>query len=453
MKRSLTFGQYLSVASMLFGLFFGAGNMIFPVSMGQMAGNQVWGAISGFLITGVGLPLFGVIALGVSQCEGLAPFSRKIGPRYGTLFTCLLYLTIGPFFAIPRCATVPFSISIEPLVREPERVSLILGLFSLAFFLIVLWFSLRPSKILVWVGKILNPVFLLLLSILILTSMISPLGQIGAITPAPAYASGSFMNGFLEGYNTMDALASLAFGIIVVSVIRDLGVEKPGDIAMCTVKSGLLSSVLMATIYILVTLIGTQSRGVFDTAPNGGIALAQISRHYYGGFGLAILGATVTLACLKTSVGLITSCGETFASMFPGFLSYRKWAILFCIVSFLIANLGLDTIIQFSLPVLMFLYPLAITLIFLGVTGHLFGNARCVYVCTTAGAILPALLDFFKALPVGLQNLLGLESVLSLAKRLLPLFSLGLGWLLPSTVGFLIGLLLHRLRVDKSAPA
>lgn len=118
MKRKLTFQQYIAVASMLFGLFFGAGNLIFPVSMGQMAGRRVWPAIFGFLITGVGLPLLGVAALGMSRCNGLAEMSQRIGKKYGTFFTCALYLTIGPFFAIPRCATVPFAVGIEPILGK-----------------------------------------------------------------------------------------------------------------------------------------------------------------------------------------------------------------------------------------------------------------------------------------------------------------------------------------------
>ena len=231
MKRKLTFQQYIAVASMLFGLFFGAGNLIFPVSMGQMAGRNVWPAILGFLITGVGLPLLGVAALGMSRCNGLAQMSRRIGKKYGTFFTCALYLTIGPFFAIPRCATVPFAVGIEPILGKGSSDALPLAVFSLLFFLAVLWFSLRPGKILTWIGKILNPIFLAALGLLVITALLRPMGDIGSIAPQAGYASHAFSQGFLEGYNTMDALAGLAFGIIVVNVIKSLGlirsVKKP----------------------------------------------------------------------------------------------------------------------------------------------------------------------------------------------------------------------------------
>ena len=246
MKQKLTFQEYLYVASMLFGMFFGAGNLIFPVSMGQLAGRNMWSAIIGFLITGVGLPLLGVAALGISRSSGLFNLSRKVGRPYAYFFTCALYLTIGPFFAIPRCATTSFTVGMEQLIPQGNRGWLYLLIFSLIFFGVTLYFSLYPGKILMWVGKVLTPCFLVFLAILILVTLLNPTTAIGAVEPQGAYAAQPFLTGFLEGYNTMDALASLAFGIVVVQVIRDLGVEKPEAVALTTVRSGIFSCLLMA---------------------------------------------------------------------------------------------------------------------------------------------------------------------------------------------------------------
>lgn len=452
MKRKLTFQQYIAVASMLFGLFFGAGNLIFPVSMGQMAGRRVWPAIFGFLITGVGLPLLGVAALGMSRCNGLAKMSQRIGKKYGTFFTCALYLTIGPFFAIPRCATVPFAVGIEPILGKGSSDALPLAVFSLLFFLAVLWFSLRPGKILTWIGKVLNPIFLAALGLLVITALLRPMGDIGSIAPQAGYASHAFSQGFLEGYNTMDALAGLAFGIIVVNVIKSLGVENSGDVAKCTVKAGLFSTILMAVIYLLVTIIGTQSRGMYEASSNGGEALLLIASHYYGRAGAFILAFTVTFACLKTSIGLITSCSETFCAMFPRTLNYKKWAVLFCALSLLIANLGLNSIIAYSLPVLMFLYPLAITLIFLSLAGKFFADDKKVYINVTACTIFAAALDFLNALPKGIKNLLHLKPLLAGVSRYLPLFEQGMGWVCPALLGLAIGICLHA-RKKQSLPS
>ncbi|EFB77376.1 branched-chain amino acid transport system II carrier protein [Subdoligranulum variabile] len=443
--KKLTFRQLLTVASMLFGMFFGAGNLIFPASMGQLAGRNLWLASVGFLITGVGLPLLGVAALGISREEGLLELSGRVSKGYGLFFTCLLYLTIGPFFAIPRCATVSYTVGIQRMLPETGQ-TLALAVFSLVFFAAVLFFSLRPGEILTWIGKVLNPLFLVFLAVLVLRALTAPLGAVADIDPTGSYAAAALPTGLLEGYNTMDALASLAFGIIVVNAIRGLGVEEPGQVAKSTVFAGIFSSLLMAVIYLLVTVVGAQSRGQFAAASNGGEALAQIAEHYFGPAGALILAATVTIACLKTAVGLITSCGETFVKIFPHGPSYRVWAVTFCVVSFLIANLGLNAILAYSTPMLMFLYPLSIVLILLTLGGRLFGNHPTVLRWTIGCTALAALVDLLRTLPGETQAFLHLEGVVALAQSWLPLCEQGFGWVLPALIGLVIGLVLRAVR-------
>lgn len=442
MKKKLSFKEYVYVASMLFGLFFGAGNLIFPIHMGQMAGANVWVSVLGFLVTGVGLPLLGVAALGISRSTGLFDLSSKAGKPYGLFFTCLLYLTIGPFFAIPRCATTSFTVGLEQILPNNGRERLYLFLFTLAFFAAALIFSLFPGKILTVVGKILNPCFLLFLGVLVAVSLISPSAAVSDVAPQGDYVSKPFFTGFLDGYNTMDALAGLAFGIIVVRVISGLGVKKPGAIASNTVRSGIFSCLLMALIYVAVAVVGAQSRGIFETSENGGIAFAQIAQHYLGYAGLFVLAATVTLACLKTSVGLITSCAETFSGIFKKGPSYRVWAIIFSAVSFLFANLGLNSIITYSLPVLMFLYPLAIVLILLALFGKFFGHDRRVYAWTIGFTLLPAVYDGFMTLNANV-TIIDSTVIREITSKYLPFSDLGLGWLCPAAVGFAIGLTMH----------
>ena len=440
--EKLSFKKIIIVASMLFGMFFGAGNLIFPASMGQLAGQNMWAASAGFLITGVGLPLLGVAALGISRENGLLGLSGRVGRGYGLFFTCALYLTIGPFFAIPRCATVSYTVGIERILPGAEQ-STGLALFSFVFFAVVLFFSLRPGEILTWIGKVLNPLFLCFLAILVVRALLSPMGQIPDAAPSGNYITGAFTTGLLEGYNTMDALAGLAFGIIVVDVIRSLGVEKPQAVAMNTVRAGVFSSILMALIYVLVTMVGAQSRGLFPASANGGEALAQIAQHYFGSAGAVILALTVTIACLKTAVGLITSCGETFVKIFPHGPSYRMWAVGFCVLSFLIANLGLDAIIAYSMPVLMFLYPLSIVLILLTLSGRLFHDDQTVLRWTIACTAVAAAFDLLRTFPEGTRAFLHLDNLNSFAAHLLPLSAQGFGWVLPAAIGFGIGMIRH----------
>lgn len=445
--KKLTLKETVFVASMLFGMFFGAGNLIFPVSMGQMAGSHMWQAAAGFLVTGVGLPLLSVAALGVSRETGLRGLCGRVGKKYGVFFTCALYLTIGPFFATPRCASVSFTVGIERMLSE-EAVS---GAgyfwcqagFSLLFFSAVLFFSLRPGEIMTWIGKVLNPLFLVTLGILIIRAMTAPVGVPEKIEPMGAYETGAFFTGLLEGYNTMDALAGLAFGIVVVDVIRRLGVSEPSQIAKGTVQAGVFSSLLMGLIYILVTLLGAQSRGEYAAASNGGEALAQIAEHYFGRAGMVILAVLVTVACLKTAIGLTTSCSAAFREMFPKGPGYRAWVVGFGSLSFLTANLGLDAIVAFAVPVLMFLYPLAIVLVLLTFLEKRFDSDRIVFQWAIAFTGAAAAVDFLRTLPETAKEFLHVEGVEALAETVLPLSREGLGWVIPAAAGLSAGLVIH----------
>ncbi len=450
MKQKLLIKEYIYIASMLFGLFFGAGNLIFPVHLGQMAGSNVWPAIIGLCVTGVGLPLLGVASLGISRSNGLYELASHVGRPYSMFFTCLLYLTIGPFFAIPRCATTAFTVGLEQILPQDGSMTLYLLIFTFIFFGFALFFSLKPGKILVWVGKILNPCFLAFLGILVVVALLNPSAATSSVVPEGSYATQPFFSGFLEGYNTMDALASLAFGIVVVNVIKGLGVTEPNEVAKSTVLSGVFSCLFMGVIYVAVTIVGAQSRGFLTLSANGGIALGQIAHHYLGTAGLLVLAITVTLACLKTSVGLITSCAETFESLFPSGPSYRIWAIIFGVISFAFANFGLNAIISYSIPILMFIYPLVITLILLSLFGRLFEYNKVVYFWTTAVTLPASIFELVRALPDKIYNIVGGSSIVAFANKILTFFELGLGWLCPAILGFVIGISIHFVQKKQS---
>lgn len=446
MQKRLSFKQKILVAGTLFGMFFGAGNLIFPVHLGQLAGRNVVWAMVGFIITAVGIPILGVAAIGNTHSEGLHGLSTKVGRRYGYIFTCLLYLTIGPFFAIPRCATTSFTTGIYPMMGNevPEKIALFM--FSFIFFALVLLFSLRPANITVWIGKIINPLFLIFLAILVVAALCNPGTSVNLVEPDVAYESGALFSALIEGYGTMDAIAGLAFGIVVIDIIRSMGVTDDSDIAKDVLSSGILTGILMAIIYIVTILIGAQSRGLFEISENGGIALAQIANYYLKSAGSVILALTITFACLKTSIGLVTSCSDAFVRMFPNGPSYKSWAVLFTVFSFGVSNCGLSTIIDYSLPVLMFLYPLAITLIVLALIGKVFEHDRVVYVCVSIFTGIAAWFDLVKTLPEGVREVFHLEAMVRFAREVLPLYDLNLGWLVPAVLGFVVGMILRATR-------
>ena len=447
--KNLTLKQKILVAGTLFGMFFGAGNLIFPVHLGQMAGKNVIAAMIGFIITAVGIPILGVAAIGITHSDGLQTLSSKVSKGYGIFFTCILYLTIGPLFAIPRCATVSFTTGVTPMLKNDSKEWLALLIFSAVFFAFVLFFSLRPGKITLWIGKIIYPVFLVFLAVLVCAALLSPGASVSEIEPVDGYKSGAFFSSFIEGYGTMDAIAGLAFGIVVIDVIRRMGVEDDNAVARDVLRSGVLTGILMAVIYILTILMGAQSRGLFEISENGGIALTQIAGHYLGGAGNIILAVTITFACLKTSIGLVTSCSETFVKMTNGKISYKTWAIIFTVFSFAVSNIGLSAIIEYSIPMLMLIYPPAIALIILAFIGKFFNHDKAVYICVMVFTWAAAIFDCFKTLPEFLQKTLRLDVSVKLASYYLPLFDKNLGWLLPALMGLCIGLIIHFVKAKR----
>jgi len=432
MKNKLSFSSHVAIGFMLFALFFGAGNLIFPAQLGQYAGTNIWPAIIGFLITGVGLPLLGIFAMGFSGSNNLQELAGRVHPIYGVFFTALLYLTIGPFFAAPRTGTVAYEVGIAPFV-DGGNGQLGLFIFSLLFFTVAFLFSMYPAKLVDNVGKILAPALVVLLAILLLAAIFNPMGPIQS--PEEGYQTGAFVTGFLEGYNTMDALASLVFGIIIITVIRSMGVTSKGRIFTEVAKSGGVAIGLLAFIYIGIAFLGamsTSTLGLFDT---GGPVLSGAASHYFGTVGSILLAIVILLACLTTAIGLIIANAEYFHTLFPK-ISYKKFVVFFSLLTFIVANFGLANIISYSIPVLMFLYPLSIVLMLLTFLSPLFNHSQLVYVSTIAVTFLISIFDGLKALCDSLEisYINWMEPVLAFYESVLPLYNEGLGWLIPAVI-------------------
>ncbi|WP_033543184.1 branched-chain amino acid transport system II carrier protein [Planococcus sp. CAU13] len=436
MDSKLSFKSYTVVGMMLFALFFGAGNLIFPAQLGQYAGTEVGIAILGFLITGVGLPLLGILAIGYSKSNDLQDLSSRVHPIYGIFFTSLLYLTIGPFFALPRTGAVAYEVGIAPFVSEGSIAAFLL-IFSIVFFAIALFISLNPSKIVNSIGRFLSPAILVTLGVLLVAAFFAPMGEAGA--PQGGYLDNAFMTGFLEGYNTMDALASLVFGIIVIAAIRKMGVNSAKGVLGATLKSGLVAAALLAIVYTGIGLLGSSSTGTLGLMETGGPVLSGASAHYFGTFGALLIAVIITLACLTTAIGLIVANSEYFHKLIPA-VSYKTFVVIFSVFSLVVANAGLSNIITFSIPVLMFLYPLAIVLILLAFTSPLFNHARAVYVATITVTFFIAIIDGLKTLTgtLGVANPAWLQGIIDTYSTILPLYNEGLGWLLPAIVTIVV---------------
>lgn len=436
----LSFRHTLIIGSLIFGMLFGAGNLIFPVHLGQLAGkNWILGS-SGFLLSSVLIPLMSLLAISITRTNGLFELAKPIGKIYAVIFLILVHATLGPLFATPRTATVPYTIGFAThLPANMQSFGLII--FSFLFFAIVYYLSATEAKITDLIGKILNPLFLILLFGIFLLAFINPLGSTNTQVD-PTYVNNAFTNGFLEGYNTMDCLAALAFGITIITSIKGLGIKKAKDISIATAKGGLLGILGAGIIYICLIWLGATSLNEFKLSSNGGIALAQISHHYLGTIGDALIATLTTVTCITTAMGLVVASAQDFHKIFPK-ISYRTFLAFNCILSFIVANMGLDTIITWSTPILMLLYPLAISLIIVAILSPLFHNDFRVYKITTGFTLIPAIFDMIKALPAPLSDAQLIQSIISFAHQYIPLYEIGFGWLMFSFCGLIIGLLVH----------
>ncbi|WP_404456046.1 branched-chain amino acid transport system II carrier protein [Virgibacillus necropolis] len=418
------------IGFMLFALFFGAGNLIYPPTLGIDSGTSYWAAIAGFVITGVGLPILAVTAISFVKNDA-RELADKVHPLFGLIFTSVVYLAIGPFFGIPRAASVAFEMGVEPFTAGISS-TLVLFIFTTIFFILVYVVSLNPSKMVDRIGQYLTPILLIAIIALAVGGFIlldSPM-----VDPIEKYASSPFFTGFVEGYLTMDAIAALAFGIIVVNAFKERGITTQSELVKSTIKAGIITGTGLIIVYGSIGWIGAKMATIGDYS-NGGDILSSAAEVLFGSFGALLLGVIVALACFTTCVGLIVACGQFFTKITR--LSYNKIILLTTVVSYLIANQGLNTIISYSVPVLVFIYPIAIVLIILTFIQNLFHGARPVY----QGAIL------FTAVTSLYDGLLAFGMDLSTVKpymEMLPFFALGLGWIVPALIGGIIGLIVSK---------
>lgn len=411
-KRNL-----LVVSVMLFALFFGAGNLIFPPFLGQNAGTHTLAAMAGFLATSVILPVLGVVV--VARFDGLEKLGQQVGKRFALVFTLLIYLSIGPGLGIPRAASVPFEMAVAPYLPQEANLTLWMAVYSVVFFLVALWLCLSPGKLVDRIGRGLTPAMLILLTLLFVCFVFR--GETQVARPQDSYAAAPLLKGFTEGYNTMDTIAALNFGLVISTTLTSFGLREKRDRMRYTVLAGLLAGMILALVYAMLSYMGMCSSGVYALQDNGAWTLRCIVYQVFGGTGAVLLAAIFTLACLTTCVGLINSISQYFSSLFAG-VSYRTWVFVITFFSLLVCNLGLNMILSISVPVLNAIYPVSIVLILLGLSHDLWKQNRFVYPMTVLGtaavSVLYALGD--AGVPLG--------SLGQLLHRL-PLYKMGFGWL------------------------
>jgi LIVCS family branched-chain amino acid:cation transporter len=419
----------LALGFMTFALFLGAGNIIFPPSAGLAAGGNLLPAALGFLLTGVGLPLLTVVAL-ARVGGGMDRLTAPLGKVAGAILAVAVYLAIGPLFATPRTAVVSFEMGIAPFTGNEGAPLLI---YTLVYFVAVLFLSLNPGQLVDRIGKFITPVLLAALLVLGGAALFAPAGEIGVV--AESYREAPLVQGFLQGYLTMDTLGALVFGIVIASAIRDRGVSDAGLVTRYSIIAGVIAAIGLSLVYLALFYLGATSQGIAGDAQNGVQVLTTYVQHTFGTPGSLLLAVVITLACLTTAVGLLTACGEFFSKLLP--VSYRTVVIVFGLFSLVVANQGLTQLISFSIPVLVGLYPLAIVLVALSLADRLWVSQALVFVPVMAVTLVFGVADGVAATPWA-------DKVPAWFGQL-PLAGQSLGWLLPVAVTLVLVVALDRL--------
>ncbi|MBE6048103.1 MAG: branched-chain amino acid transport system II carrier protein [Clostridium sp.] len=423
------------VSLMLFSLFFGAGNLIFPPFLGQSAGSNSLVAMGGFFITAVGFPIMGVVA--VAKSKGLHSLAKRVNPVFAIVFTVLIYLSIGPCLGIPRAGSLPFEMAVQPFLSKTNiSASIARLIYTLVFFLTAYWLCSTPAKLVDRLGKILTPILLTLITVVFISALINPIGNYGQATGE--YLTSPFIKGFLEGYQTMDTIAALNFGIVISMAIKTKGIKEEKSIIKTSIKAGFIAGSILIAVYTALCHLGASAGGRFEMTENGAQTLTNVMTYLFGTPGAVLLAVIFTMACLTTCVGLITSCSNYFTSLNKK-VSYKNWTRILSVSSMILANMGLTKILAISVPILNAIYPIAIMLIVLAMINKFIEESSIVYSVTI---LFTGVVSVFDALN---QAGISFKPIVSLISKL-PLYSQGLGWLVPAVVGLVLGIIIKKFR-------
>ena len=437
MNKNLSLAKILPIGLMLFSFFFGAGNLIFPPALGQMAGENLSLATLGFCISGVGLPLLGILAMAILDGDDPNELASPMCPAFGKAITILCALTIGPFFAIPRTCAVSFDTGIL-LLLPPGYETTGLALYSVFFFGLTYFLSVNPSKIVDNIGKIMSPLLLICLGILIFCVITNPMGDLQDANSV--YKNAPFFKGFQEGYNTMDLLCTMLYGAATLKAIESQGVTEQKLLTKVCIYAGIIAAICLALIYGALAYAGAVSTAAFGIVSNGGQLLNRISVHYMGFPGQVVLALIIFFACITTSIGLTTSISSYFHELSGGRVLYQRFCVYICLFSLVVSNFGLNNIIKFSIPVICMLYPIIIALVILNIGRAIIHDDQLTFrICL----ILTTIFAVFDGLRVANIRFMALDNFLA---QNLPLFDIGFGWVVPCFGGIAVGLLLKAVR-------
>ncbi|MEN5233973.1 branched-chain amino acid transport system II carrier protein [Sphingobacterium faecium] len=417
----------------LFAMFFGAGNLLLPPFIGLHAADQWDWAIIGFCLTGILLPLLGVLSI-INSGESFQDLGNRTHPYIATILGIIIMLGIGPLIAIPRTAATTFEVGLLPAF---PNLSPIWG--SILFFTVTFILSIRPSKVVNVIGNFLTPLLLILLIGMIIMGALFPLS---ADITHQMESIQAFKLGFIEGYQTLDVLASVIFSSIIIAAAKAKGYEKLKDKNRIVTSAGCLATFCLLLIYGGLVFLGAKSGYPVSTDVKRAELLLFISHKIFGSYGVLAISISIALACLTTAIALTCAVGTFFSQLFNNKITYEWIVIICCLFSAVLAITGVEYIIQIAYPFLAFIYPIVITLVLYVLIFGRFIKSRLPYIGALAGTTLFSTIYLLAGFDIHIR---GAEKML----RLVPFAGYELWWVVPSIIGFALFLLWDKLKTKQ----
>ncbi|WP_216380179.1 branched-chain amino acid transport system II carrier protein [Arcanobacterium phocae] len=404
----------------LFAMFFGAGNLIIPVMIGVEAGHLSWIAAVGFICSGVLLPAMSMVALASKRKEEKR-LADRLGAPVGLVLTTAIFLSCGMIYGIPRVGAVSFEFVVAPLVNDSQWA---LAIYLFAFFAVSYTLARRPAKMVRHIGMVLTPTLLVLLAALVIASFTVPVINTEA---SPQFSSSPVAGGFIQGYFTMDALAALVFGGVIVASFAAAG-HADRQLQKSTALAGVTAGLLLSVVY-----LGLIRVGLVGSGSNGAEVISGVAHQIFGRSGQMLFGAIVVLACLTTTLGLIAAFVHYFHELVPN-VSAHAWLVICVSVSFALANLGLERILAVVAPLNQLLYPMVICLIVVSLV-DLVVPIRLLWSYRASAWIAGVLAVVESLYTTGISLFMPVREWLNL----LPMGQLHMAWVVPALVGLFVG--------------
>ena len=425
----------------MFAIFFGAGNLIFPPSIGINSGAAVIPGIAGLTLTGILFPMLAMYAVG-NMGNDIYDLTCHITPWWHTLYKAMGLLVVL-FGTIPRCGAVAAETGMRGIVPSLSDTGIII--FLVVFFGVSYFFASNRSKVIDMIGEYATPLLLIALLIIVVMVFAIPIGN-----PAGGGVDNAFTYATLTAYNTGDIGTGLICAGIFLGTIREKGYTDFASQRSTLIKSIAIAFVILFVVYGGLCWLGACGTSFFPADMDQTALLNGLVERLAGRIGVVVLAVAVILACFTTAAGMIATVSDWILEWTKGKLPYKGIAFGVTFIIFLMSATGISNVLTFSGPIFTLMFPMSVVMTVLGVLKRFVPNDGA----WKGAVIVAAVISIYDALVTArASGLISLNTdALDSLIGMIPLSQYGFDWLIPSVVGFIVGAVIWKALGKESKP-